>query len=121
MNGLRRHFESVDEYVASFPENAQAILQKLRRVVKESAPGAEEVISYQIPGFKLNGNLVWFAAFKDHIGFYPRESAIEAFKEKLKDYDVSKGTARFPMDQPIPYELIREIVKFRVKENLRKK
>jgi len=116
----RKNFESVDEYIAEFPKDVQRILQELRQVIKDSAPGADEAISYQIPVFKLKGNLVWFAAFKDHIGFYPRESAIEAFKEKLTGYEVSKGTIRFPIDKPIPLDLIKEIVKFRVRENLKR-
>ena len=116
----RKNFELVDEYIAEFPKNVQCILRELRQVIKDSAPGAEEAISYRIPAFKLKGNLVWFAAFKDHIGFYPRESAIEAFKEKLTGYEVGKGTIRFPIDKPIPFDLIKEIVKFRVKENLKR-
>jgi uncharacterized protein YdhG (YjbR/CyaY superfamily) len=114
-------FKTVDEYIAIFPRNVQSILQKLRQVIKDAAPEAEEAISYQIPTFKPNGNLVWFAAFKNHIGFYPRESAIEAFKVELSLFDISKGTIRFPLDKPIPFDLIRKIVKYRVKENLSKK
>jgi uncharacterized protein YdhG (YjbR/CyaY superfamily) len=117
----KKRFKTIDEYVATFPKSVQSILQELRQVIKDAAPEAEEAISYQIPTFKLNGNLVWFAAFKDHIGFYPRESAIEAFKTELSPYDVSKGTVRFPLDKPIPLDLVRKIVKYRVKENLSKK
>lgn len=116
----KKRFKNIDEYVVTFPKNVQSILQELRQVIKDAAPEAEEAISYQIPTFKLNGNLVWFAAFKDHIGFYPRESAIEAFKAELSAYDVSKGTIRFPLDKPIPLDLVRKIVKYRVKENLSK-
>jgi len=113
-----KNFQTIDEYIGSFPKNIQVILQELRQAIRESAPNAQEAISYRIPVFKLNGYLVWFAAFKDHVGFYPRASGIAAFKEKLSAYDVSKGTVRFPMDKPIPLDLVREIVKFRVKENL---
>jgi len=115
---LKKHFETVDEYIDAFPQNVQTVLQELRQAIRETAPDAKEAISYQMPTLKLHGNLVWFAAFKNHIGFYPRESAIEAFKEKLSDYEVSKGTVRFPLDKPLPLDLIKEIVRFRVKENL---
>ena len=118
---MGKHYETIDEYIAAFPKNIQSILQELKQAIRESAPDAEEAISYQIPAFKLNGNLVWFAAFKNHIGFYPRESAIEAFKDKLSSYDVSKGTIRFPLDKPIPLDLVKEIVRFRVKENLHRR
>ncbi len=117
---MRKHFQTVDEYIADFPENVQNVLQQVRQTVREAAPDAKEAISYQIPAFQLNGNLVWFAAFKDHIGFYPRASGIEAFKAKLSAYDISKGTVRFPLDKPIPIDLIREIVRFRVKENCKR-
>ena len=113
-------YKNVDEYISTFPKNVQAILQKLRQTIKEAAPGAEEVISYQMPAFKLNGVLLWFAAFKDHISLFPKVSAIEAFKEKLANYEISKGTIRFPLNKPIPFNLIKEIVQFRVKENLDK-
>lgn len=112
---------TIDEYIASFPKNVQDILEKLRRVIGESAPGAEETISYQIPTFKLNGNLVHFAAFKNHIGFYPTPSAIIAFKEELSSYEQAKGSVQFPIDKPIPFDIIRKIVKYRVKENLARK
>ena len=113
----KRKFKSIDEYVAMFPTNIQDVLEKLRRVIRESAPGAEEAISYKMPAFKLNGILVWFAAFKNHIGFYPKASAIEAFKKELSAYEISKGTIRFPLDKPIPLDLVRRIVQYRVKEN----
>jgi uncharacterized protein YdhG (YjbR/CyaY superfamily) len=121
MRGLKEGYKTIDEYIAKFPKNIQIILEELRQAIRESAPNAEEGISYQIPVFKLNGNLVYFAAFKNHIGFYPTSSAIEAFKEKLSSYDVSKGTVRFSMNEPIPYDLVKEMVKFRAKENLRNK
>lgn len=114
-------FDSIDEYIATFPKSVQDALQQVRKAIREAAPKAEEAISYNMPAFKLNGNLVWFGAFKNHIGFYPRESAIEEFKEKLAGYKVSKvhGTVKFLLDKPIPLDLIKEIVKFRVEENLR--
>jgi uncharacterized protein YdhG (YjbR/CyaY superfamily) len=114
----RRHFKTMDEYIASFPKDVQDILKSLRRVIKESAPQAEEAISYGIPTFKLNGNLVHFAAFKNHIGFYPTSSPIAAFKKDLSPYELSKGTVRFPIDRPIPFGLVKKIVRYRVKENL---
>jgi uncharacterized protein YdhG (YjbR/CyaY superfamily) len=117
----RKKFKSIDEYIGTFPNNIQNVLEEIRQAIREAAPKAEETISYQIPAFKLNGDLVWFAAFKDHIGFYPRASGIEVFKEKLAGYEISKGTVRFPINEPIPFDLIKEIVRFRVKENLGKK
>ena len=114
-----KNLATIDEYTASFPKSVQVILHELRQAIRESAPGAQEAISYRIPVFKLDGDLVWFAAFKDHIGFYPKASGIEAFREKLSAYDVSKGTVRFLIDKPIPLDLVKEIVRFRVKENLR--
>lgn len=117
----KKVYKTVDEYITAHPKNVQCILEELRQVIRKSAPKAEETISYQIPVFKLNGNLVWFAAFTNHIGFYPTASGIEAFKGKLADYEVSKGTVRFPLNKPIPYDLIRAIVRFRVQENLSKK
>ena len=112
--------ENIDEYISKFPEKTQKTLQKLRMIINNSAPDAKEAISYQIPTFKLNGNLVHFAAHKNHIGFYPTSSGIEAFKRELSPYEVSKGTVKFPLNKPIPFELIKKIVEFRVKENLDK-
>jgi len=114
------HPITIDEYIFQFPEDVQFILQKVRTVIKESTPGAVEKISYQIPCFYLQGDLVWFAGYKRHIGFYPKGSGIEAFKKELSGYKSSKGAVQFPLDKPIPYELIRRIVKFRVEENLKK-
>lgn len=111
---------TIDEYIASAPIEVQEILQKIRATVKAAAPEAEEAISYQMPTFRLKGNLVHFAAFKNHIGFYPIPSGIEAFKEELSAYEGGKGSVRFPLDRPIPYELISKIVKFRMQENLEK-
>ncbi|XES75966.1 MAG: iron chaperone [Candidatus Bathyarchaeia archaeon] len=117
-----RTSQTVNEYIAAFPQNVQTMLQELRRTIKEAAPNAEETISYQMPAFKLNGRiLVYFAAFKNHIGFYPTASAVEAFKEKLAKYQTSKGTVKFLLNQPTPTELVKEMVRFRVEEILRKK
>lgn len=112
---------TIDKYISSFPKNIQEILEKFRHVIKESAPEAQETISYRMPAFKLKGrNLVFFAAFKNHIGYFPTPSAIEAFKGDLSPYETSKGTIRFPLDKPIPYELVKKIAKFRVTEVLSK-
>jgi len=116
----RRRFNTIDEYIGTFPKGIQEVLQELRRAVRKAAPEAEEAISYQIPTFKLNGNLVHFAAFKNHIGFFPTSSGIRAFRKELSRYELSKGTVRFPMDKPLPLSLVSRIVKFRVKENLAK-
>lgn len=108
----------IDEYIAGFPEDVQDILQTVRKAIRDAAPDAEEAIKYQIPTFTLKGNLVHFAAFKKHIGFYPAPSGIERFKDELSAYEGAKGSVRFPLDKPIPCDLIGRIVKFRVKENL---
>jgi uncharacterized protein YdhG (YjbR/CyaY superfamily) len=110
-------FKSVDEYIATFPLDIQTRLQQLRAVIHEAAPEAEETISYQMPAFRQNGVLVYFAAFKNHIGFFPTAAGIEAFKDKLSGYKTSKGTIQFPLNQPLPVELVKEIVKTRVKQN----
>jgi uncharacterized protein YdhG (YjbR/CyaY superfamily) len=110
--------KNIDEYIAGFPVDIQEKLQKIRMTIREAAPEAEEKISYQMPTFYLKGNLVHFAAFKEHIGFYPTPTGTEKFQKELSAYKVSKGTARFPLDKPIPFDLITEIVKFRVQENL---
>jgi uncharacterized protein YdhG (YjbR/CyaY superfamily) len=112
--------KDISEYIATFPEEIQVILEKIRDTIRKAAPDAKETISYQMPAFRLKGNLVYFAAFKKHIGFFPTPGGIEAFKDELSDFEVSKGTIRFPLDKPIPYELITRIVAFRVKENLLK-
>ncbi len=111
---------TIDEYIAGFPPDIQEILQKIRAAIRGAAPQAEETISYQMPTFKLKGNLVHFAAFKQHIGFYPTPTGIEQFKSELSAYAGAKGSIRFPLDQPIPYDLIGRIVTFRVQENLNK-
>lgn len=116
----RKKFQTVDEYISAFPADVQAKLKSLRRAIRKAAPQAEEGISYQMPAFKLNGNLVYFAAYKNHIGFYPTSSGIEAFKKELSPYKWSKGAIQFPLDKPVPFDLVERIVVFRAKENLRK-
>jgi uncharacterized protein YdhG (YjbR/CyaY superfamily) len=107
-----------ESYFKQFPKDVQEILQEIRQTIQEAAPEATEKISYQMPTFYLNGNLVHFAAYKNHIGFYPTPSGIEAFIDQIKTYKYAKGSVQFPIDQPIPYDLITDIVKYRVKENL---
>ncbi|MDO9044989.1 MAG: DUF1801 domain-containing protein [Methanobacteriaceae archaeon] len=114
----RKKFETIDEYIAEFPEDIQEILEKMRKVIQKAAPEAEEAISYGMPTFKLHGNLVHFAAYKNHIGFYPAPSGIEKFKEDISEYKSSKGAVQFPLDKPVPYDLVEKMVIFRVKENL---
>jgi uncharacterized protein YdhG (YjbR/CyaY superfamily) len=109
---------NIDEYIAGFPNDVQEILQKIRMTIRKAAPEAEEAIKYQIPTFTLKGNLVHFAAFKKHIGFYPAPTGTEKFQKELSVYKGAKGSVRFPLDKPIPFDLISKIVKFRVKENL---
>jgi len=111
---------TIDDYIAVCPPDIRRILVELRNTVKKAAPKAEEKISYQMPAFFQKGILVYFAAQKNHIGFYPTSSGIEAFKEELSEYGLSKGTARFPLDKPLPLNLISQIVKFKVMENLDK-
>ncbi|MFN2159211.1 MAG: iron chaperone [Anaerolineales bacterium] len=112
--------ENIDEYIAGFPDKVQKILEKLRATIRKAAPDAIETINYAIPTYKLNGNLVHFAGYKKHIGFYPTPSGIEQFAKELSNFEISKGTIKFPLDKPIPYDLVAEIVVFRVKENLKK-
>jgi len=111
---------SIDEYIAAFPEETQKILEELRATIRAAAPDAEEKISYQMPTFALKGNLVHFAAFKNHIGLYPTPSGTQAFKRELSIYQGAKGSIKFPIDKPLPLKLISKIVKFRVAENLKK-
>jgi uncharacterized protein YdhG (YjbR/CyaY superfamily) len=111
---------TIDEYIAGFPPDVQEILQQVRLTIRQAAPEAQETISYQMPTFTLHGNLVHFGGFKHHIGFYPVPSGIEAFREELAPYIAGKGSVRFPLDQPIPYDLISRIVAFRVTENIEK-
>ena len=116
----RTNPNAIDKYIAIFPEDVQAILEKIRATIQNAAPDAEETINYGVPTFTLKGNLVHFAGFKNHIGFYPTPSGIEKFKKELSKYESAKGSVQFPLDKPIPYALIEKIVKFRVKENLEK-
>ncbi|QCJ42614.1 hypothetical protein FAY30_12235 [Bacillus sp. S3] len=115
----KEKFESMDEYISQFPVTVQEILNTLRKVIQSAAPDATEKISYQMPTFYLHRNLVHFAAYKNHIGFYPTSSGIAAFINELSEYKNSKGAVQFPLDKPLPYELITQIVKFRVGENNR--
>ncbi|MCX6239495.1 MAG: DUF1801 domain-containing protein [Bacteroidia bacterium] len=111
---------SIDEYISSFPKEIQAMLEQIRVTIRQAAPEAKEAIKYAMPTFVLSGNLVHFAAFKNHIGFYPVPSGIEAFKKELSVYKGAKGSVQFPLDKPMPLDLITKIVEFRVKENLNK-
>ncbi len=114
---MKTTFSNMDEYIVSFPIEKQEILKKIRATIKKIIPKGEETISYAIPTFKLNGNnLVHFAAFKNHIGFYATPSGHAEFKEELSKYKQGKGSVQFPFDQPIPYDLIKRIVKFKVIE-----
>jgi len=105
----------IDAYIATFPSNVQKVLQEIRKIIQEAAPEAEEVISYKMPAYKQNGILVYFAGYKNHVGFYPTASGIEKFKDEFDNYKWSKGAVQFPLDQPLPVKLIQRIVKFRVK------
>ena len=120
MDSKKVSFTSTDEYIAASPKEIQKKLQELRKTIKAAAPEAQEKISYQMPAFDLKGNLVWFAAFKNHIGFYPMPSGIQAFKKEFSVYEGSKGAIRFPLDKPFPLKLVSKVVKFRVAENLKK-
>src|SRR5690554_2063548 len=113
-------YKDIDEYIARFPEDIKEKLMRIRKTVRHAAPEAIEKISYQMPTFYLEGNLVHFAAFKSHIGFYPTPSGITSFEDELTPYKRSKGSIIFTLSEPIPYNLIEKIVKFRVKENLEK-
>ena len=120
MTAARIKFEDIDSYIASFPEETRKLLQQLRITISKAAPEAKETINYGMPTFTLKGNLVHFAAFKNHIGFYPTPSGIEAFKKELSGYVGAKGSVQFPLSKPIPFDLITRIVKFRVKESMEK-
>jgi len=117
MNASSAKPTSIDEYIAGFPPDVQAIMRKIRQTIREAAPEAKEKISYGMPTFTLDGNLVYFGGFEKHIGFYPIPSGIAEFKAELSVYKQGKGSVQFPLDQPIPYDLIRRIVAFRVREN----
>lgn len=110
----------IDRYIAGFPPSTQELLERMRSTVLKAAPGAEELIGYKMPAYRLHGALLYFAAYKAHIGFYPSGSGIEAFKNELSAYKGAKGSVQFPLDKPLPVSLITKIVKFRVKENLEK-
>lgn len=118
MDQRKGGYQSIDEYIATFPEEMQALLEEVRATIRAAAPGAEERISYQMPAFAQNGNLVYFAALKNHIGLYPTGSGIEAFKGELSRYETTKGSVKFPINEPLPLDLISRIVRFRVAENL---
>ena len=120
MESNKAGFNSIDEYIATFPVETQKILEELRATIKAAAPDAGEKISYQMPTFAQKGNLVHFAAYKNHIGFYPTSSGTQAFKQELSIYEGAKGSVKFPIEKPLPLELISKIVKFRVAENLKK-
>jgi uncharacterized protein YdhG (YjbR/CyaY superfamily) len=110
--------KDIDEYIAGFSDEVQEILEKIRMTIRKAAPDAAEAIKYRMPTFTLKGNLVHFAAFKKHIGFYPAPRGIEEFKDELSAYEGAKGSVRFPLGKPVPYDLIGQIVKFRVRNNL---
>ena len=112
--------KNIGDYIAGFPKEVQEILEKIRQTIRKAAPDAKEAIKYQMPTFILNGKLVHFAAFKIHIGLYPAPVGVEGFKEELSGYEGAKGSARFPFDKPIPFDLIGKIVKFQAKKNLEK-
>lgn len=121
MKTNQKTVKDIDDYIARFPVEVQKILKKIRALIKEAVPTAEEKISYQIPTFTLNGNyLIYFAAFKNHVSLYPAPRGAEQFKKELAAYEGGKGTVQFPLDEPIPYGLIKRIVKFKVKENSEK-
>ena len=109
---------NIDEYIADFPPDVQAILEKMRATIRKAAPDAEEAIKYRLPTFVLSGNLVHFGAFKKHIGFYATPTGNKKFREELSAYEGAKGSVQFPLDKPIPFNLVSKMVKFRVKENL---
>jgi uncharacterized protein YdhG (YjbR/CyaY superfamily) len=117
MTSARIKFKDIDSYISSFPEETRELLQQLRITIGEAAPEAKETINYGMPTFTLKGNLVHFAAFKNHIGFYPTPSGIDAFRKELSVFEGAKGSVQFPLAKPIPFDLITRIVKFRVKEN----
>ena len=117
---MRSQSENIDEYIRGFPKEIQNLLKEMKSTIQKAAPDAEEAIKYAMPTFVLNGNLVHFAAYKNHIGFYPAPSGIDAFKKELSVYKGGKGTVQFPLDKPLPLNLITKIVKFRIEQNLGK-
>lgn len=112
--------KTIDDYIATTPPDIQPILQQLRQIIHTAAPDAQETISYNMPAFKQNGIIIWFAASKNHIGLYPKATGIQAFKDQLTDYQTSKGTIRIPLDKPLPVGLIKKIVAHNLQENLAK-
>lgn len=119
MEENKLEFETIDEYIALYPSEVQEKLQAIRKVIRESAPDATEKISWRMPTFYMNGNLIHFAAFKNHIGIYPGPSAVANFQDTFKEYKSSKGAVQFPMNKPLPFDLITDIVRFRVAETLK--
>jgi uncharacterized protein YdhG (YjbR/CyaY superfamily) len=117
MNSRTATAKNVDEYIKRYPAEVQPVLQKIRQTIRKTAPGAKEVISYQIPGYMQNGVLIFFAAYKNHISVYPAPRGTETFKKELSAYKGGKGTIQFPIGQPIPYDLITRITRFRLQEN----
>jgi uncharacterized protein YdhG (YjbR/CyaY superfamily) len=117
MDAAATKFKTVDEYLSTFPSSTKKMLQQLRETIRKAAPQAEEVISYNMPAYKQQGMLVYFAGYKGHIGFYPVSSAIKEFEEELSAFERSKGTVRFPLDKPLPLKLITRMVKYRIQEN----
>jgi uncharacterized protein YdhG (YjbR/CyaY superfamily) len=116
----KKQYKNIDEYITGFPEDVQYILQNLRHAIREAAPEAKETISYGMPAFRQHDILVYFGGFKRHISLFPTSSVVSAFQKELTLYETSKGTIQFPLDKPIPYDLVKKIVKFRVRE-VRKK
>jgi uncharacterized protein YdhG (YjbR/CyaY superfamily) len=113
----REKFNTVEEYLSAFPPATRRLLNEMREIVRKAAPGAEELISYNMPAIRQHGVLVYYAAFKEHIGFYPTASGIQAFQKELSAYEYSKGAVRFPLDKPLPVTLVKKIVQFRVKDD----
>lgn len=120
MKASKLKFKTVDEYLSALPPKTTGIVNKLRNTIKKAAPESEEIISYQMPAYKFHGILVWFSVHKEHIGFYPMADAIKVFKKELAEYEQSKGTIKFPLNIPLPLNLISKIVKYRMQENLEK-
>ena len=116
-----KNFQDIDQYISTFPENVQPLLQQMRQTIQRAAPAATEAIKYGIPTFILNGNVAHFGGYKSHIGFYPAPKGIEAFKEETAQYETGKGTLQFPFDKPLPLDLVTRIVKFRAQDNLERK
>lgn len=118
---MKTDFKTIDEYIDSFPPPVRIVLEEMRNAIREVAPEASEKISYQIPTFHQNGNLVHFAAYEKHFGFYPGADGVAAFKDDLKKYETGKGSIQFPLDEPVPVELIKRIVQYRVEQNQKKR